>query len=111
MLCSRRKRRKKRDKRKSTVLEQNIVQWKKEAEAFEGMEVRQLQITGKKDAFAEIEDAVAEITESKQLLGKEKETGGTCKKRFIGKHPDSIRQSSRNTKHIVSGFSMRRQVF
>ena len=59
-------------KEKSAVLEQNIVQWKKEAEAFEGMEVRQLQITGKKNALAEIEHAVAEITESKQLLGKEK---------------------------------------
>lgn len=59
-------------KEKSTVLEQNIVQWKKEAEAFEEIEVRQLQITGKKNALAEIEDAVAEITESKQLLGKEK---------------------------------------
>ena len=48
-------------KEKSTVLEQNIVQWKKEAEAFEEIEVRQLQITGKKNALAEIEDAVAEI--------------------------------------------------
>ena len=59
-------------KEKSTVLEQNIAQWKKEAEAFEGIEVRQLQLTGKKKNLAEIEDAVSEITESKQLLSKEK---------------------------------------
>ena len=48
-------------KEKSTVLEQNIAQWKKEAEAFEEIEVRQLQITGKKNALAEIEDAVTDL--------------------------------------------------
>ena len=60
------------------------MQWKKEAEAFEGMEVRQLQITGKKDALAEIEDAVAEITESKQLLGKEKKQEEHAKRDLSG---------------------------
>ena len=55
--------------------------------------------------FAEIEDAVAELQNPKQLLGKRKEKRRNMQKRDLsGKHPDSIRQSSRNTEAYRNGF-------
>lgn len=57
---------------KISTIELHIAQWKKETEAFTGTEVRQLQLRGKKNMLAEIEESVAEITEAEQLLKEEK---------------------------------------